>query len=195
MWAETSTIYLAFFLLQKQKRKCCPLLVCKYPNMDACTHTFNRSFVRIPSNTPCKTVQITQTECNNMWQHSWHIFLSMVCAKTLKLNPPTSTKGRTWKISFCTDRETWPLLSSLHSTQYLIYLCTSVKKWLLFEFLSISQHRVLRPRHPHRKKINPSIADDIIKLLNEIAVPVQAGPFSRMGLYNKNALLANAHAV
>ncbi len=32
-----------------------------------------------------------------------------------------------------------------------------------------------RPQRPHRKELKPGIADDIIKLLNEIAVPVEEG--------------------
>lgn len=51
-----------------------------------------------------------------------------------------------------------------------------------------------RPRRPHRRELKPGITDDIIKLLNEIAVPVEEGLFSGMGLYNKIILWANACA-
>lgn len=51
-----------------------------------------------------------------------------------------------------------------------------------------------RPQRPHRKELEPGITDDIIKLLNEIAVPVEEGLFNGMGLYNKIVLWANAHA-
>lgn len=76
-------------------------------------------------------------------------------------------------------------------------LCASVKKLLPFAsdrvYLYHSTEH-FRPQCPHRKKLNPSITDDIIKLLNEITVPVEEGLFSRMGLYNKIILWANAHA-
>lgn len=50
-----------------------------------------------------------------------------------------------------------------------------------------------KARRPHRKKLNPGITDDIIKLLNESTVCVEEGLFSRMGLYNKITLRASAH--
>lgn len=51
----------------------------------------------------------------------------------------------------------------------------------------------LKTRRPHRRKLNPSITDDIIKLLNEITVPVDQGLFSRTGLHNEITLQASAH--
>lgn len=41
-------------------------------------------------------------------------------------------------------------------------------------------------QHPHRKDLKLGMKDDIIKLLNETAAPVQEGLFSEMGLQNKN---------
>lgn len=32
-----------------------------------------------------------------------------------------------------------------------------------------------RPQHPHRRDLKPGITDDIIKLLNETAAPVEEG--------------------
>lgn len=50
----------------------------------------------------------------------------------------------------------------------------------------------LKTQHPHRRKLNPSITDDIIKLLNEITVPVDQRLFSRTGLHNEITLQASA---
>lgn len=53
-----------------------------------------------------------------------------------------------------------------------------------------------RLQHPHRKELKSAITDDIIKLLNESVTPVEEGLFflREMGLYNKTAHRARAHA-
>lgn len=49
-----------------------------------------------------------------------------------------------------------------------------------------------KTQRPHRSRLNPSITDDIIKLLNEIKVPVDQRLFSRTGLHNQITLQASA---
>lgn len=50
-----------------------------------------------------------------------------------------------------------------------------------------------KTQRPHSSKLNPNITDDIIKLLNEITVPVDQRLFSRTGLHNEITLQASAH--
>lgn len=44
----------------------------------------------------------------------------------------------------------------------------------------------LKTQRPHSRKLNPCITDDIIKLLNEIAVPVDRGAFQQDGITQRD---------
>lgn len=118
-----------------------------------------------------------------------------LCSKT-EADPPNPPPSQAWKKNKKIIRASGETSTCLHpNTTH--HLCVSAKKLLLFAsdrvYLYHSTEH-FRPQCPHRKKLNPSITDDIIKLLNEITVPVEEGLFSRMGLYNKIILWANAHA-
>lgn len=165
-------------------------------NLDACAHTFNASFhahTHKFNDMQKSCFQTIQTEWNCTREHSWHVLPSMVCAARLKLN---STPPK-WKINKKIIRASGETSKNCLHPNTTHRLCASVKKLLPFAsdrvYLYHSTEH-FRPQCPHRKKLNPSITDDIIKLLNEITVPVEEGLFSRMGLYNKIILWANAHA-
>lgn len=70
--------------------------------------------------------------------------------------------------------------------------CENKTSITLFTSIFTTAER-LKTQRPHRRKLNPSITDDIIKLLNEITVPVDQRLFSRTGLHNEITLQASAH--
>lgn len=178
-------------LLQKKKRECCPLLAYKQ-SKHGCTHTHTKqilsehthkvSYLQKHMSKGDVTVsdRAAGTFCSRWFvQRDWSWILSQgqeTKRKCKHMTPawiPSSYK--TGFICVWRNRCCLPLVVSVY-----VY------------FYHSTEH--FRPQRPHRKELTPSITDDIIKLLNETAVPVVEGLFSGMGLYNKIALWAEARA-
>lgn len=132
--------------------------------------------------TACKIMVLDHP---NRMEHSCHVSLPVVYETRLKLHPP-SRKEKQKIASGETDKNCfYP-----HNANYF---CVTANKLMVLPSIYITVQSTLKPQHQHRKKLNPSIADDIIKLLNKITVPVEERLLSRMGLYNKITLWSSAH--
>lgn len=171
------------FLLQKKKRECCPLLVCKR-SKHGCTHTQSELLAKTYVGEDVTVSDSAAGTFCSRWfvQRDWTWIRSQGRETKRKGKHVTPawipTPHKTGFICVWRNRCCLPLVVSVY----------------VYFYHSTEHFRPQRPHTQHRKELTPSITDDIIKLLNETAVLVVEGLFSGMGLYNKITLWADARA-
>lgn len=122
-----------------------------------------------------------------------HVLYYYKLLKLLKRCKLKRVEGEKYPKSFLGDLGNH-ILCLHHYSAVALSLCMLISSSSVCVYLLIPQCRALQTRTPtHRKELNPCNTDDIIKLLNEIAVPLVEWVFSGMELYNKIPLWVNAH--